>query len=121
MNAEDLKTAYEGLLSLNARLFEGGEFEAGYHSLCAATHCAQSLKEEELLGDLDRLAEKQGQAIDVRFPDHRLSSASAGRRGNTALFASLRRNIDNVRHLLHAEQVANEHVGEHTGTAAPAR
>ncbi len=71
---------YDQLLAISREAFREGSFEVAFHALCAAMHRAKDLKSVPFLRELLQEAEQQMQLIDTRYPDHPLSSSSAGSR-----------------------------------------
>jgi hypothetical protein len=80
---------YRHLLDLHEEAFRASRFELSYHLLAAALHAAEDRDSVELLTEVGTLAEQCQQKVDALRPDHRLSSASARKRGNPAQYAAL--------------------------------
>jgi len=66
--------AYDELVGLNGELFAAEQFEAAYHALMAALHCAEDSSNVERLTAVADIARQQGGAIDANAPTHRLST-----------------------------------------------
>jgi hypothetical protein len=101
----DLQDTFERLLALNSEAFAAGQYAVAYHVLEAATECASQLRNEGLLFEVHKTAERQGAWIDANASQHRLSSASASRRGTQPVFHSLARTATALLAALHAERV----------------
>jgi hypothetical protein len=87
MRAPELRVLYHELRDLNALAFAGWEFEAAHHALAAAMHCADHLRDGDLLAVVQELAEEQGRWIDTHVPDHRLASQNVTTAGHQNIFA----------------------------------
>jgi hypothetical protein len=87
MRAQELRNLYHEFRDLDALAFAGWEFEAAYHALAGAMHCADRLRDGGLLAEVQQLAEEQGQWIDTHAPDHRLASQNATTAGHPSRFA----------------------------------
>ena len=74
---------------MHGQLFAEERFEIAYHVLAAALHAAEELNRLESVTFLQQLAVERQEEIDRSQPDHLISSASSGRRGNLAMFATL--------------------------------
>jgi hypothetical protein len=84
--AEDgLAGWYDRLMAVNAEAFAAGNWEAAYHALMAALHCAADLRDAGRLAAVSDVARGQQAAIDAKAPGHALSSRSAGVRGHKSL------------------------------------
>jgi hypothetical protein len=70
----DPAAAYGQALALNEAAATAGQFEATYHFLAAALHCAQAVGETERLYDVAALARAQQHAVDTAAPTHRLAT-----------------------------------------------
>lgn len=81
--------AYNYLVSANATAFAEGDFDAAYHALAAALHLAQSLRDCDRLDDVQQIASRQAESIDVDNPEYHHSTQSASKRGNKSIFANL--------------------------------
>jgi hypothetical protein len=100
----DLGATYEVLLGVNAGAFAAGHYEVAYHALEGALHCANGLKDQRRVGEVARLAAEQGNWIDAHTPGHRVSSASAAKRGTQPVFRSCAQTAAAMLALLHAQQ-----------------
>jgi hypothetical protein len=88
--------------------FAGREFEAAYHALAGAMHCADRLRDGDLLAEVQQLAEEQGQWIDTHAPDHRLASQSPTTAGHPSRFALAAKYAQSMRLRLKTEDQAQE-------------
>ena len=89
MAAEPAEQLYSRLLDMHQNAAEAGRPELGYHLLAAALHAAEELESLERLAQVRQLAEASQKELDATRPEHRLSSGSAQRRGNTAQYTAL--------------------------------
>lgn len=95
---------YQALMQLHQDSFEEGRFEVAYHTLAAALHAAEEINNAELLTTIQSLATKRQAEIDRIWPEHKVSSASARRRGNHPLFTALAATTGAARGRITAEQ-----------------
>jgi hypothetical protein len=91
MQEQALRDLYHQSLDLNTQAFAGRCFEVAYHSLAAAMHCAEEMRDAGLLVEVRRFAEDQARWIDTNAPQHKLSSRSAKRHNHESIFATLAR------------------------------
>jgi hypothetical protein len=87
--AKSNQELYDQLLQINDKAFEEGNYEAAYHALAAALHCAIPLQEGALLRELEARAREQRDWIDTQAADHALSAQSAAVHGHRSSYASL--------------------------------
>jgi hypothetical protein len=87
----------EDLIGLNGRAAALGEYEAAYHLLMAAIHVAGSSGDLPALERIAQVAERQEAELESLTPPHHLSRTEATKRGQTAVYASLKIHIDAVR------------------------
>lgn len=95
---------FDELLELNARAAGEGNYEAAYHLLMAALHCAEHDGDATLLGRLAAIAKKQGAEIEALKPAHHLSRQHAQARGQTAVFDSYLAHVEAVRLRMESER-----------------
>lgn len=107
-------TGYSRALALNGQAFAAGHYEAAYHFLMAALHCAEDLGDARRLRDVAALACNQRDDLDRKSPDHRLATNSA--HGGRSVFAVAGAMADGVIQRLHAE----ERIAAHRRGLAPA-
>jgi hypothetical protein len=69
--------AYSEALALNTAAVTAGHFEAAYHFLMAALHCAEATKDKGRLAEVAERARAQRDAVDARLPTHRLATQRA--------------------------------------------
>src|SRR5438094_323903 len=82
MSPEPATDAYGQFLALNAALATAGHYEAAYHALMAALHCAEDAEHAARLAEVAALARSQQAGVDALSPPHRLSAHRAhGTRG----------------------------------------
>jgi hypothetical protein len=87
--AKSNQELYDQLMQINEQAFEEGNYEAAYHALAAALHCAIPLREAALLKELEARAGEQRDWIDTQAADHALSAQSAAVHGHRSIYASL--------------------------------
>jgi hypothetical protein len=92
-----IRPMFEQILELNARAAAEGNYEAAYHLLMAALHCAERGGDSAALERLATLATLQGAAVEAVTPVHHLSRTHAEARGQTAIFDSYLAHVDAVR------------------------
>jgi hypothetical protein len=80
---------FQRLMGINQEAFACEEYDVAYHALAAALHCAQSLKDEQRLGDVGRAANEQLAWIDSYHPEYRYSTQSSSRRGNLNVYSNI--------------------------------
>lgn len=80
---------YTELLALNRSVFTEGFYEAAYHYLAAALHCAQALQNSQDAQAIERLALEQLKHIDEAAPEHNLSTKSVEARHGLNLYRQL--------------------------------
>ncbi len=71
---EDL---YNRLIDINKQAFDAGLYDAAYHALMSALHCAAELKSNEPLIKVRTIATEQIKWIDENEPDYEHSTSSA--------------------------------------------
>lgn len=72
-----IQDLYERLIAINQEAFGNGLYDAAYHALASALHCAKELEANELLHNISRLAKEQIAWIDQNLPEYHHSSQSA--------------------------------------------
>ncbi len=82
---------YKRLMATSREAFEAGLYDAAYHSLTAALHCARALPNDQALREVERAAKEQLAWIDEHLPGYRHSTRSAGRRGHKSILLLLAR------------------------------
>ena len=80
---------YDQFLATSRTAIDAGLFEAAFHGLSAATHCADVLGDVARIHEIERIADKTQDQIDSEKPDHRIGSKSAADRGQQPLFRTL--------------------------------
>ena len=100
---------FEQIIQLNERAAAQGDYEAAYHLLMAALHCADHARDAQVLDLLTRLAREQGEEVEAIEPPHHLSRKHAEARGQTALYDSLLTHIDAVRLRLESVRQLEKH------------
>jgi hypothetical protein len=88
-SASSNQAMYDQLMQINDKAFDEGNYEAAYHALVAALHCAIPLREGALLRELEARAREQRDWIDTQAADHALSAQSAAVHGHRSSYASL--------------------------------
>jgi hypothetical protein len=66
--------AYGEAMALNESAAADSHFEAAYHFLMAALHCAEDMENTEQLAEVAALARAQQSAVDAVNPPHPLST-----------------------------------------------
>ncbi len=79
------------LMAANEDAFAAGLFNAAYHALAGALHCARQLQDEAALRRVRDAAGEQLVWIDQNAPDYEHSSQSAEVRGHDSIFYLLAR------------------------------
>jgi len=67
-------TAYGQLLDAGASLAASGHYEAAFHALMAAMHCALDDGDAGRLGEVAGLLRRYGRDVDALRPPHKLSA-----------------------------------------------
>ncbi len=80
---------YERLMRVNEEAFAAGLYNAAYHALAAALHCARELKDDAALRRVENRARQQLTWIDANAPGYEHSSESASSRGHKSIFEQL--------------------------------
>ncbi len=91
--AQDL---YSQSIAANLKAFEAGLYDVAYHLLSAALHSAKSLDSDQPLLEVERIATKQLEWIDLHHPEYEHSTQSANQRHNESIFANLARQAGTV-------------------------
>lgn len=84
---------HEQLMALSKQALISGHYEAAYHALTVAMHCASDLNNEEYLVKVEQEAKAQRDWIDSRAPEHRMSTQSASKHQGKNLYDILMRQI----------------------------
>ena len=77
-------TAYGQFLDLGAAMAAAGHYEAAYHALMAALHCAKDAGDAGRLGEVADRLRQYGRDVDAIDPPHKLSGERS--RSGTGLF-----------------------------------
>jgi hypothetical protein len=96
---------FDVLWRLHLEAMQSASYEAAYHILAAALHCAELGGSVARVAEVERIAIVHQQELDARRPSHPLSTAGAATRGTNPLFTSLRGTARVMRVRLHADQV----------------
>jgi hypothetical protein len=107
---------YRTLMQMHEEAFAAGMFEVSYHLLAAAMHAAEDANDVDRLKAVEGLATQRQAEIDRTQPHHSVSSASAGGRGNFALFTSLSATAGAARGRIAADQAVARVRNETGGT-----
>jgi hypothetical protein len=83
--------SYSRLLGINRQAFSEAHYEVAYHALAAALHAASDEADQIRVREVQVVAIEQRDWIDEHRPEHRLSSASARKRGQQNIFWMLER------------------------------
>ncbi|MGE5658840.1 MAG: hypothetical protein ACM37W_19760 [Actinomycetota bacterium] len=86
---DHLTDTYGQLMVISQRMLQSGHYEVAFHSLEAAFHCADDLKDEQRLIAVQREAERQRDFIDAEAPTHRMSTQTANQRGGQNMYSLL--------------------------------
>ena len=100
---------FEQIIQLNERAAAQGDYEAGFHLLMAALHCADRARDRQAIERLTKLARDQGAEVEAIDPPHHLSRKHAEARGQTAVYESLLTHIDAVRLRLESARQLEKH------------
>jgi predicted membrane-bound spermidine synthase len=98
------QTLYNQLLGLSREAFAAGLYNAAYHALAAAMHCARVLPDDDALEAVAALAQQQLAAIDQHAPNYEHSSAAAAQRGHDNIFALLARQCHTLLEMRHTDR-----------------
>jgi hypothetical protein len=101
---ETIHDLYTRLLSVNADAHAAGLYNASYHALAAAMHCARLLPSDEPLEHVGAIAREQLAAIDKLAPNYEHSTASSANRGHDNIFALLARQTRTVLEMRKADR-----------------
>jgi hypothetical protein len=92
MNQEDRKLElYSQLLVISQEALTNGYYEAAYHALTAALHCAQTEGDIDRLEEVAKLAGEQLAYINRHAPNSVMSTQAATSRRGVDMYAVLRR------------------------------
>ena len=86
-----LSDLYRRLLRNNQEAFALGQYDAAYHVLMAAMHCAQTLNDATSLTEIEHIASQQLKWIDTHCPEYPHSTQSASKRGHLSIYENLLR------------------------------
>ena len=82
---------YEQLMALSNQALTSAHYEAAYHALVAAMHCASDFGDEDYLTRVEQEAKAQRDWIDSHAPEHRMSTQSAAQHQGKNLYDILMR------------------------------
>ncbi len=85
----DILDLYDRLIVINEEQFNARLFNAAYHALASAMHCANQLDQDDLLINISQIANKQIAWIDENYPDYEHSTRSAARRKLPSIYKAL--------------------------------
>jgi len=91
LRSETSSNIYEQLMLLSNQALTSGHYEAAYHALTAAMHCASDLSNEEYLARVEQEAKAQRDWIDSHAPEHRISTQLATKHQGKNLYDILMR------------------------------
>jgi hypothetical protein len=80
----DVKRAFGRFVELAGGMAAGGHYEATYHALMAAVHCAEDAGDTARLTEVARLLRQHKHAIDTLVPPHKLATLST--QGGRSIF-----------------------------------
>lgn len=89
LSEEDLRRLYQELLHVNQEIFEGGVYEASYHTLVAALYCAQGLNDVPGVEAIGQLAKEQLEWVDAHAPEYEHSTRSSAQRSHPNIYQNL--------------------------------
>jgi len=72
-----LNDAYGELIALARSLSAGGHYEATYHALMSALHCAEETGDSARLAEIGKLFSDHKKVVDALEPPHKLSTKSS--------------------------------------------
>lgn len=107
MNQSHLIELYDSLIQAAETSRQAGVFEVTFHALAAALHCAEALGDPDRLGSVERFGAEMHNQLARHDPDHRISSESAKRRGQTDVFTTLVVHAQSVATRIHASRVVD--------------
>jgi hypothetical protein len=73
----EVRLAYGQLLRLGRDLAAAGNFEAAYHALMSAVHCAEDAADSARLAEMAGVLQDIKEVIDAIRPPHKLSTQAA--------------------------------------------
>jgi hypothetical protein len=100
---------FEQLLTINETLFESKQYEAAYHILAAALHCARDERNADYLLSTSKIANQQGHWLDDNVPNHPLGTQAAVGRGGTNLYLMLCHQAETHAHIIDTENRTRDH------------
>ena len=87
----EIDEIYESLMVLSNNALTSNHYEAAYHMLTAAMHCASDLGDEQYLTRVEQEAKAQRDWIDSHTPEHRMSTQSTNKHHGKNLYEMLAR------------------------------
>ncbi len=98
---------YDRLIAVNQDAFVMGLFNAAYHALAGALHCARELQDADAIKHVKDIATVQLVWIDQNAPEYEHSTRSAQTRGNDSIFGLLVRQAAASADLVHQRNKLN--------------
>ncbi|MGL4621595.1 hypothetical protein [Chroococcidiopsis sp.] len=89
--SREIDEIYESLMALSNQALTSNHYEAAYHALTAAMHCASDLGDEQYLTRVEQEAKAQRDWIDSHTPEHRMSTQSTNKHHGKNLYDMLAR------------------------------
>jgi hypothetical protein len=89
VSKNSLSDLYQRLMSINQEAFTLDQYDIAYHTLMAALHCAQTLKDIAGLVEVEHVAYKQLESIDAHHPEYEHSTQSASKHGHPGIYKNL--------------------------------
>jgi hypothetical protein len=80
---------YDRLTVINQESFDALLFDAAYHALAGALHCARKLEADQPIIEIAALAKEQLYVIDQQHPEYEHSTRSALERNHESIFLVL--------------------------------
>ena len=99
---------FERLMEINSEAFDNQLFDAAYHVLAGAFHCAESAGNEQQILQVAQRATEQLTVIDRHHPKYRHSTQSATQRGHASIFHLLARQASAKERIVHLEHTSSE-------------
>lgn len=103
MTDEATRPLHAQLVAISRAAHAAGQHEVAYHSLMAALHAARDAEDVDGIAESVHEAREQIAWIDAHRPEHRLSTASAGKHNHPGVFEMLARQGETYLEILHRE------------------
>ncbi|HUR93710.1 MAG TPA: hypothetical protein VMY76_03945 [Gemmatimonadales bacterium] len=111
---------FDVLWHLHQEAMRAGSYDAAYHLLAAALHCAERAESLALIGGVESIAAIHQEELDAVEPPEPHSTASAKARGTSPLFTSLRTAARAMAARIRADRVVDDHRARQSAGDTPA-